>query len=163
MPKKYPARYRRKTRYWLVAVLLLSLCFVLFWFVQPNTPKVDKVETRISNGEILSPIKTEHWTKEILRPGTGPKPERGDRISIHYTGTLLDGTVFDSSRDREPFETWIGVGKLIRGWDEAVIQMNVGERSKLTIQPEYAYGNRQLPGIPANSVLVFDVLLFTLG
>ncbi|BCR99092.1 FKBP-type peptidyl-prolyl cis-trans isomerase [Aspergillus luchuensis] len=107
-------------------------------------------------------------TKEILSPGNGQQfPKPGDQISMHYTGCLYDenapnkmGKQFDSSRGRGAFKTAIGVGGLIKGWDEAVPQMSVGEKAILTISPDYGYGPRGFPGlIPPNSTLVFEVEL----
>ncbi|KAF6020776.1 hypothetical protein EB796_020932 [Bugula neritina] len=88
-------------------------------------------------------------------------PKSGQTVSVHYTGTLTNGTKFDSSRDRgRPFEFKIGAGQVIRGWDEGVAQLSVGQRAKLTCSPDYAYGPRGYPGvIPPNAVLVFDVEL----
>lgn len=99
-------------------------------------------------------------TKEILREGTGPVPKRGQKVSVHYVGTLTNGKKFDSSRDRnEEFQFTVGQG-VITGWSAGVATMKVGELSKFTIAPEYAYGNRGFPGlIPANSTLVFEIEL----
>ncbi|KIY64456.1 hypothetical protein CYLTODRAFT_457207 [Cylindrobasidium torrendii FP15055 ss-10] len=92
-------------------------------------------------------------------------PKKGDKVTIHYVGTLLDGTQFDSSRDRnDPFVTEIGVGKVIKGWDEGVPQLSVGERATLVATPDYAYGSRGFPPvIPANSTLKFDVELISIN
>ncbi|KAI0070037.1 peptidyl-prolyl cis-trans isomerase [Panus rudis PR-1116 ss-1] len=101
-------------------------------------------------------------TIESLRPGDGKTyPKKGDIVKIHYVGTLLDGKKFDSSRDRgEPFETQIGVGKVIKGWDEGVPQLSLGEKAVLTATPDYAYGARGFPPvIPPNSTLKFEVEL----
>ncbi|KAJ2764248.1 Fork head 1 [Coemansia nantahalensis] len=88
-------------------------------------------------------------------------PKVGDRVVMHYVGRLENGTKFDSSRDRnKPFECKIGVGQLIKGWDEGVPKMSVGEKAKLTITPDYGYGKNGVPGvIPPNATLVFDVEL----
>ena len=92
--------------------------------------------------------------------GEGAEVKAGDKIRIHYTGTLEDGTVFDSSVQRgTPFETTIGVGELIQGWDDGIPGMKVGGRRRLTIPPSKAYGDRELPNIPAGSTLIFDVEL----
>lgn len=102
---------------------------------------------------------------ETLSPGDGTTfPQRGQTVVVHYTGTLTDGSTFDSSRTRgEPFSFRIGLGQVIRGWDEGVAQMSVGQRAKLTCSPDYAYGARGYPGvIPPNSTLVFDVELLSL-
>lgn len=92
--------------------------------------------------------------------GTGDAVKSGDTIVIHYKGTLEDGTQFDSSYDRgAPFETKIGVGEVIQGWDEGVIGMKTGGKRTLTIPPSLGYGDQAVGTIPANSTLIFDVEL----
>jgi len=104
--------------------------------------------------------KTDQLKTEDIKVGTGPEVKSGDTIVIHYNGTLPDGTKFDSSYDRgQPFETQIGVGQVIKGWDLGVVGMKVGGKRKLTIPPALAYGDQALPGIPANSTLIFEVEL----
>ncbi|CDS14314.1 hypothetical protein LRAMOSA06484 [Lichtheimia ramosa] len=105
-------------------------------------------------------------TVETITAGDGKNfPKAGDRVTIHYTGTLESGKKFDSSRDRnEPFACKIGVGQVIRGWDEGVPQLSVGQRAKLTCTPDYAYGPRGFPPIiPPNSTLIFDVELIKIN
>ncbi|KAJ1664526.1 Fork head 1 [Coemansia sp. RSA 1813] len=92
-------------------------------------------------------------------------PKAGDTITMHYTGKLQSGKKFDSSYDRhKPFVCRIGVGQLIRGWDEGVPKMSVGEQATLTISPDFGYGAQGVPGlIPPNSTLVFDVELIKIN
>ncbi|XP_020609870.1 peptidyl-prolyl cis-trans isomerase FKBP1A-like [Orbicella faveolata] len=99
--------------------------------------------------------------KETIKEGGGASPKTGQTVVVHYTGTLTDGKKFDSSRDKgRPFRFKLGTGQVIKGWDEGVAKMKVGERAKLTCSPDYGYGPQGYPGvIPPNATLVFDVEL----
>lgn len=92
-------------------------------------------------------------------------PKQGDLVTIHYVGTLENGKKFDSSRDRgKPFQTNIGVGQVIKGWDEGIPQLSLGEKAILTIPGSKAYGDRGFPGlIPPNATLIFDVELLKIN
>lgn len=98
---------------------------------------------------------------EDLRPGTGAEARAGNSVTVHYVGTLTDGSKFDSSRDRgEGFTFKLGAGQVIKGWDQGVAGMKVGQVRKLTIPAELAYGERGFPPvIPPRSTLVFEVEL----
>lgn len=102
---------------------------------------------------------------EDISVGTGDSPAKGQTVVVHYTGWLTNGTKFDSSVDRgEPFEFQIGVGQVIKGWDQGVLSMKIGGKRKLTIPPELAYGDRNVGNglIPPNSTLIFEVELLDL-
>lgn len=99
---------------------------------------------------------------EVLKPGKGKKPSLKDKVTVHYTGTLIDGKKFDSSHDRgQPAE--FPVNGIIKGWQEALQLMPEGAVYHLYIPPELGYGAQAQPGIPPNSVLVFDVELIKVG
>lgn len=101
---------------------------------------------------------------EILQEGTGEGAKSGDKIKVDYTGTLTDGTKFDSSIGREPFEYTLGQNQVIQGWELGLVGMKVGEKRKLTIPPELAYGERQVGSlIPANSTLVFEIDMLSIN
>lgn len=98
---------------------------------------------------------------KILQKGTGKKAEKGNLVSVHYKGQLLDGTVFDSSYKRkEPIEFKVGIGQVIPGWDEGILLLQVGDKARFVIPSDLAYGSRGAGGvIPPNTPLIFDVEL----
>ena len=102
---------------------------------------------------------------EKITSGNGPAPKSGDTVSVHYTGWLTDGTKFDSSLDRnDPFAFALGQGQVIQGWDQGVATMRVGDKVRLTIPPELAYGQAGYPGaIPPNATLIFEVELLAIA
>jgi FKBP-type peptidyl-prolyl cis-trans isomerase len=102
---------------------------------------------------------------EILKEGNGPKPTPGKQVTVHYDGKLTNGTTFDSSRQRgQPFKFQIGKGMVIKGWDQGVMGMSVGQTCRLTIPPHLGYGASGAGGvIPPNATLIFDVELLEIN
>lgn len=97
---------------------------------------------------------------DTLKEGTGAAAKAGDNLRMHYTGTLTDGTKFDSSLDRgDPFNFTLGAGQVIKGWDLGIEGMKVGEKRKLTIPSDLGYGAQGIGPIPGGATLIFDVEL----
>jgi peptidylprolyl isomerase len=137
-----------------------------------NPAPIENQQIAMNSGEetitmnLENAITTESGLKYIDEvEGDGATPEKGQTVVVHYTGTLTDGSVFDSSRERNrPFSFKIGVGQVIAGWDEGVGSMKVGGRRTLIIPPELGYGSRGAGGvIPPNATLIFDVELLRIG
>lgn len=125
----------------------------------PTSPTPKKVEA--SNNYVTTPSGLKYLD---MVEGNGETPEAGQIVVVHYTGTLEDGTKFDSSRDRgQPFKFKLGAGKVIKGWDEGIASMKIGGRRQLVIPPELGYGSNGIGPIPPNSTLIFDVELLRIG
>ena len=96
----------------------------------------------------------------IHKDGNGQRPRKGQKVQVHYSGMLENGTKFDSSIDKgQPISFPLGQGRVIKGWDEAIALMSKGEKRTLIIPPEIGYGARDKGPIPANSTLIFEVEL----
>ena len=102
---------------------------------------------------------------ESLKTGGGAAPKKGDAVTVHYTGWLPGGKKFDSSVDRgQPFTFTLGEGEVIAGWDLGVATMKIGDKVRLTLPPELAYGASGFPGaIPPNATLIFEVELLAIN
>ncbi len=130
---------------------------------QPNQTEIALAVTKSTKTKTITTASGLKYT--VLKAGKGALPKRGQTVFVHYTGTLTNGQKFDSSRDKgEPFSFPLGAGRVIPGWDEALSTMKVGERRKLTIPPQLAYGAAGAGGvIPPNATLIFDVELLKIG
>jgi FKBP-type peptidyl-prolyl cis-trans isomerase len=126
--------------------------------VRKPAVKKPMTSTNLSSGAVKTPSGLIFL---LTRKGTGALPKAGQTVSVHYTGTLTDGTKFDSSRDRgEPIEFPIGQGRVIKGWDEGIARMHVGDQAILVIPPSIGYGSRGAGGvIPPDATLIFIVEL----
>lgn len=158
-----------------IAVLVALLAILAAGCQQSNTAGEGEGETAAmeESGEMANDAGMEDMEpegEEVTTPsglvyqdikvGDGAIAESGKAVSMQYTGWLTDGTQFDSSVGRGPFDFTLGTGAVIKGWDEGIVGMRVGGKRKLTIPPDMAYGARGYPPvIPPNSTLVFDVEL----
>jgi len=171
-----------------VAFVALSAGFLVWQFSSAPKPPANENEQELigdrlparqgqevveqTNGATTdNDIKTNNMIKnengliiETLAQGAGQEAKNGDTIAVHYVGTLQDGAKFDSSLDRgQAFVFTLGAGQVIKGWDMGVLGMKVGEKRKLTIPSELAYGVKGAPGaIPPNAILIFEVELLAI-
>ncbi len=164
-------------------VVVLILVIAGFYFMNPNkTMDKSKINTNLTlNGQTsptpfsspslepsVNPVSSPTTFPDGLqiqdeKLGNGKEVKSGDTISINYLGTLQNGKKFDSSYDRgQPFQTQIGVGQVIKGWDEGVVGMKVGGKRKLIIPPSLGYGSRDMGTIPPSSTLIFEVELMAI-
>jgi len=119
-----------------------------------------KTDSKDSKPKATLGVKTIKGVKiDDKKLGDGPACKKGDRVGMRYIGKLTDGKVFDSNKKGKPFSFKLGVGEVIQGWDIGVAGMSVGGERRLTIPANLAYGSKSMPGIPANSTLVFDIKL----
>lgn len=144
-----------------VAICLLTLSIALLAqskkAAKPPAKKADG-PTAVSGKPITTASGLQYWE---IKKGTGKLAQAGKKVSVHYTGWLTDGKEFDSSRDSgEPIQFQLGIGQVIKGWDEGIAGMKVGGKRQLRIPPELGYGARGFgSAIPPNATLVFDVEL----
>ena len=150
-------------------IIVIGIVGFVVYFLMNKEDKVNPLEG-ITNPE-KSSVKTEENNPVTLKEGEIPTSQNmekvaknGDVLVVNYTGRLTNGTVFDSNVEPkfghvQPFEFTLGIGQVIKGWDEGLLGMKVGEKKTLTIPAEKAYGNRAVGSIPANSTLIFEVEL----
>src|SRR3989344_5955813 len=144
-----------------IAAIAILAIVLLFYFSGKFFPQK---ENGSLDSNMNKEIVMENGLKvEDVKLGTGAEAKEGNMITAHYTGTLLDGTKFDSSLDRgTPFSFQLGSGQVIAGWDQGVPGMKVGGKRKLTIPPDLAYGEQGIPGaIPPNATLIFEIELLS--
>lgn len=153
-----------KFLFFVVPVFAFSIVLILILFSNK-----EKIAIEPENGEDIYGSNQEQnedfkeLSIEILEEGSGKEAEAGDRLSVHYTGTLKDGTPFDSSYDRgEPYTFVLGIGEVIDGWDQGLVDMKIGEKRKLEIPSSLGYGSNGSGIIPPNAGLIFEIELLTI-
>lgn len=151
-----------------IIIILIIIAFGFYFLAQDSkeneVPEGEQTEEMSENKNVEN--ENQGLQIEVLREGTGAEVKSGDNVSVHYTGTLENGSKFDSSLDRgSPFVFTVGIGQVIRGWDLGILGMRAGEQRKLTIAPELGYGATGTPGgpIPPNATLIFEVELLTIN
>lgn len=157
----------------ILVLVVVSISLVLFLNNKKEQAQNQPEETYLSGGNDNNATtdsdnnmqtNTNGLKIETLKDGTGQEAKNGDRVAVHYTGYLENGTKFDSSIDRgQPFVFTLGAGQVIQGWDLGVLGMKVGEKRKLIIPPDLAYGSSGAGGvIPPNAALIFEVELLAI-
>lgn len=150
-----------KVKFAIAALFVIAMLVLLGSMVK----KVDQYGNVITPIPTVTPTATDNTPADSvqiqdIKVGTGAEVKTGDKLSVNYTGTLTDGTKFDSSYDRnQPFTFTVGSGQVIKGWDQGIIGMKVGGTRQLTIPPSLGYGETASGSIPANSTLIFQIEL----
>lgn len=149
--------------YIILAIVLIIIISGTYFLAQPKAKNDSQQDQNQQQG--ASNYQIQGMKIEILEQGNGGQAKAGDTVTVNYTGTLEDGTKFDSSIDRgQPFEFKLGQNRVIQGWELGVAGMKVGEKRKLTIPPELGYGSQGAGGvIPPNATLVFEIDLLAIN
>lgn len=145
-------------------IAIISLIGMLVYLAIPKSaasPSESVTNNLSTSSSTTMPENSPQLNISVIKEGSGVPAKNGDTLLVHYTGTLENGTVFDSSIPRgKPFPVTLGKGEVIPGWELGLLGMKVGEERKLVIPPELAYGKDGIPGvIPGNATLIFDVQL----
>jgi len=147
----------------IIAIIILVIIAAIYLFGRggQNNERQNQTMENQNYQQVLNTYDIQGMKVEILKEGVGSEAKKGDKVSVHYTGTLVNGKKFDSSVDRgEPFEFTLGENGVIQGWELGVLGMKLGEKRKLTIPPELGYGSQAVRDvIPADSTLIFEVEL----
>jgi peptidylprolyl isomerase len=145
----------------LIIALLVVFCGTTSVFSQEKGKENKEKKEKKKMSLVGKEFKTESGLSyKIIEEGKGKRAKDGDMVLVHYVGKLTNDTVFDSSRRRNmPFKFKLGAGQVIKGWDEGIALLNVGDKAVLTIPPHLGYGDRATGSIPANSTLIFEVEL----
>jgi|GEM_PF-2168430 len=138
--------------------VFVALGLAIIYIIAPLFDLTDNFPTLQDKNSVLERESTELLFQD-LEVGSGPEAEAGDKLFVHYSGTLTDGSVFDSSYEGAPFSFVLGRGEVIVGWDEGLLGMKKGGSRLLVIPPSLGYGEYQISIIPPNSTLIFEVNL----
>ncbi len=148
----------------LLKVGVVGVFIALYAFARnrENAPPAPPAPVAQTSGK--KPTTASELKIQDLKIGTGKEAKSGDRVTVNYRGTLTDGTLFDESYGKEPYEFSLGAGEVIKGWDQGVAGMKEGGKRRLTIPGDLAYGARGSGStIPPNATLMFDVELVKVG
>lgn len=149
---------RRQILTMATAVLVAALCAASFAFAAQVGPEEKKAAEEIARYEKKARKSPSGLKYVVLREGKGDKPAKGQGVDTHYVGRFMDGRVFDQSVGRGPFSFSVGSGQVIKAWDEALLDMRVGEKRALIVPPALGYGKRGAGNaIPPDTTLYFEV------
>lgn len=146
----------------LLIVILLVIALTIFLLMKPKELMAPNDAENRDQASLVN--KMDEVKIEVLQEGTGEVSKKGDTLTVNYTGTLTDGTQFDSSVGRAPFSFTLGENRVIQGWEQGMLGMKVGEKRKLTIPSDLGYGPQGYPGvIPGGATLIFEVELMKIN